>query len=426
MKATIKEISPTVRELELEIPAEMVTESFDAKVNKYRKQIDLKGFRKGKLPKKIVVARFGASIRAEAVEETVDKAIREELDKANIEPVNQGNIEKFDDKKEEGIFLTVQVEVDPKIEISNYTASPQKIEEVSIPEDQIEAELKRAAESAAVPETVDRPAQVGDLVRGEYIYLELGGELKALPDDKTFQARVGDDEKSVFDKYLVGVSAGEEKEFSHQYPEDHADKTFAGKEAKTKVKILEVHSMQIPELNDELAVKFGATDLADLKAKIEDSLKSQKKDAQLNQLREDAIDKILEANPFDVPEARVRHYVETVKHQNEHQQNPNAEEHQRAPVSDEEVEEMREEAVRALRRYRVIQFVAEKEKIKVKQADVDTYVKKMAESMGYPFEELKKSLRQSGRIVEIREDLKMEKTLNFIAGIEPEVESKGE
>ena len=409
MKVTITESSATERQLDVEIPQEALQSSFDSKIKKYSKQIKLNGFRPGKVPRNVIIGRFGDSIRAEALEETMDKVIREELQKAEIEPVVPGAVSDFKDDQEGPITFKVTVEVDPEITVDGYKDLGVKADEVSVEADDIQAELDLLVKQFAEETDKEGASAEGDVVRGTYLSLSINGEDRDVPENPEFRVVIGESATPDFDKGLIGVTAGEEKEVEFEFPADYGAEELRGAKAHYKLAVEKVATQTIPAIDEELLKKVDAESEEQLKERIEKNILEGRKAESRGKAHEAAMDVLLEKNTFDVPKARVLQYVQRALNKED--------------VTEEELAEKEAEATREIKKYRILDAVATSENIKVKQADVDAHIAQMAAYYGIPFEDLKKNLRSSGRVVQIREELKLEKTLNFLIG-EVEAEEK--
>ena len=406
MKATITEPSSTKRQLEIEMPQSEVQAPFNSKISKYSKEIEIKGFRKGKVPRQMVVARFGAAIRQEAVEEAIDKAIRSELEKAKIEPISQGSIESFEDDEKSDIKFTVIVEVDPEIEIKDYDNLNVTAEEVAVEEEEINTEIEAAQKQFAEETIVEGGSENGHVLEGEYLKLIIEGEEKPVPSNPNCRIEVGASRTPGFDEHLIGLQAGDEKEVSFQFPEDYGTEGLNGKDAIYTIKVDSVKSLALPELDDELAKKLGSDSFDEFKTSLVKNLETYKFNQSKTKAHDSVVEMLIERNEFEVPEARIKYFAQATLNKQEGEE-----------VSQEEVENLREQAITEIKKHRILESISKDEKIKVKQAEVDARIKEISAMYGMGFDDLKSQLRSSGRIVGIREELKKEKTLDFLIGI---------
>ena len=416
MSVEIKETSATLRTLEVNIPQEDLKAPFEKKLSQYKKQVTLKGFRQGQVPKAMILKQFGDSIRHEVVNETVDAVLNAELKKANIIPVGQLKVTKFNDDKESAITMTVEVEIDPEIDIKGYAETGITVPQTAVHEEEVQAEFDHLMKMWSKDEHVDRAAQKGDVVVGNYIEVVIDGEKQELPENREFRSLLGESASPGFDEGLTGANAGEIKEINFKYPDDHKDERYRGKTAQFKVEVTDVRQIVPPTLDEEFCQKVGVKDEAELKSNIAESLANQKQDAAKTKAINEAIDKLIEQNPFEVPNARVADLIKWSINRNV--QDPK----DAVEPTEEQMKTMGPEAIREIKKHRILEFVANKEKIRPAQAQVDARLQEMAKAYHIEFDDLKSHFRQSGRINQLREELRFQMAADFIVGIRPAAE----
>ena len=418
MSAEIKETSATVRTIEITIPQGDLKAPFEKKLSQYRKQVTLKGFRQGQVPKAMILKQFGPSIRHEAVDDVVNSIVQETLKNANIIPVGKMVVTDFKDDEKSDITLKVEVEVDPEIDIKGYADTGITVPATAVHEEEVQAEFDRLMQMWSKDEHVDREAKKGDVVVGDYIEVVIDGEKQELPENKEFRSLLGESASPGFDEGLTGATAGETKEINFKYPDDHKDERYRGKTAQFKVEITDVRQIVPPTFDEEFCKQIGVKDEEDLKNNVAESLANRKRDAAKAKAVDEAIDKIIEQNPFDVPHARV---VDLIKWSiNRNVQDPK----DAVEPTEEQINSLSAEAIREIKKHRILDFVANKEKLKASQESVDERLKMMAQAYQVDFETLKGHFRQSGRINGLREELRMQMAADFIVGIRPAAESK--
>ena len=214
MSVEIKETSATVRTIEIAIPQDDLKAPFEKKLSQYKKQVALKGFRQGQVPKNMILKQFGESIRHEVVDEVINKLIQDELKKANIIPAGPMKGVDFKDDKVADIQIKVEVEVDPEIDIKGYADLGITVPEVAVHEEEVKAEYDRLIQMWSKDEHVDREAKKGDVVVGNYVEVVIDGEKQELPENKEFRSLLGESASPGFDEGLVGSKAGEAKEIN--------------------------------------------------------------------------------------------------------------------------------------------------------------------------------------------------------------------
>ncbi len=412
MNVAIKETSATIRTLEVSIPQDGLKPAYEKKVKEYTKEVQIKGFRPGMVPRAMIISRFGSSIRNEAIDDTINSVVRDELAKANIVPVGRGKMEDFKDDKIAPITFKLVIEVDPPIEIKGYKETGITVPQIIVGEVEMMDEMTQMRTMYAKHNPVSRPAQKGDLVEGKYVKVMIGGEEMPLPENPAFKATIGDSTTPGFDEGLAGLSKGSEKTILFVYPADHKDAVYAGKTAQFTVVVNEVSDVELPELDDEFAKQLGLESIEVLKERMTENMVGQRRGQAKAKAQEEAIDVLIAKNSFEVAESRVKNWVAHQLHRNEQHD----EDHEHEDPTPEQMQAMGPQAVREIKKFRILEYIVKTETIKVTQADVDGRIQAMAMQYGVDFETIKGSLRQSGRINEIREDLKFQKALDLIVG----------
>lgn len=406
MNVVVAERGATERELDLEIPGENLATLVETKIETYRKKINLPGFRPGKLPKDVVKKRFGASIRAEAIEDLVDKSIREALTEKKILPVAPGQVEKLEAPEAGPIKVKYLFEVDPEIELKDYKGLGVKLEKTEIKDADVDARIEEIRQQTAQIVRPERASQTGDLITARYKKILVEGVEMPAP-VPVFQAELGKGIPAV-DAALTGASVGQELSIDFTFPADYADASQAGKAARYEVVVEGVFERKLSEVTDEWASQLGPfKTLADLRDRVRKDLEQNAENTAKQKAHDEAMDIVLSRNPFAVPKARVEHFVNW-------QRDRMIRQGAQVPELPELMQVFGAEAEKQLRRQRAIEWIAEKEEIKATTEEVDARIKAMAEQAGISAEDAREELRKSGRLMEVRESIRMEKTADWL------------
>ncbi len=408
MKATLSETKSTERLLEIEIPRARLDKIFQDKVKKYSKEIRINGFRQGAVPKEVIAKRFKDPLDRESMEALLDEVIKEACKEHKIEPVAPGRIDKLENEGDKPIFVKALLEVDPVLDLKDYQHNvPVNIQ--AAPESEIEKQLLTVQKRLAEEKRVERAAQKGDVVVAEYRSIVVDGQVQALPQNRDFRLEIGSQGIEELDAGLLGCKSGEEKILDFTFPATYGNAALAGKKGEYKLYVLEINELSLPILNDAFAIKAGFDSLEAFKTRIRADLDKQALEQAKEVAYEEALKKLIEANPFDVPKARIQSYVNYQLEQQGHHHSP-GEEHGH------DHSDLEKEAEFNIKRFRILDEISKKENIKPSQEDVDARITEMAEYYGTDFETLKASLRKNGKIIDIREELKSQKTLDFVIG----------
>jgi len=412
LKATIQEPSPTKRVLDIEIPSEEVEELYNQHANEYRRKVKLPGFRPGKVPIQIINSRFGPSIRAETVDELIQKSYKEACNENKLTPVSRGEVSDLQAPEGEAIRLKIETEVDPEIEITGYEKLKTKPSPKKIKGGDVDSAIEDLRQRLAEYNDVERPIAKGDLATIEYEKVKIEGEERTDFKSPNYPVEVGVSKLKEFDKELIGKKAGDTVEVNVEFPKNYGNESVAGKSGLFVINIKKVQEKNLPELNDEFAKKLGEFESMDqLRSRVQEDLEKQELERAKNEAYEKAMETLIKNNPFEVPEARIEAYIDYMVEESAKQQKGGE-----PPNRDEIAQRYTEAGIRAIKRNRIIEYIAQKEKIRATQEEVDEQILVMAQQYGTSFEEIKTVLRKNGATNRIRNDIREKKTLDFLVG----------
>ena len=395
------------------MPQADVDTLYNEKINTYKKKLTLPGFRPGKIPLGLVKSRFGKGVFAETVEDLIQKNFEQACKDHAISPINKGKID--DLKAEEGadISFSIEVEVDPEVIVDGYEKLKVKVSPKKIKDDDVEKALEDIRERSAQFIDVNRPAKKGDAVSIEYVKVIVDGQERTDFKNPTYPLELGKGQIKDFDKGLIGRGAAETVELTIKFPKDFSNEQLSGKEGEFTVKINKVSEKVLPEFTGEFLKKIGDFETLDaLKEHVKKDLERRELEQAKNEAYSKAIDALIKDNPFDVPPSRVEDYIDHLMEE----MGRYRKEHEELPSREETEKKYHESAVRALMRYRIIEFIAAKEKIKASQEEVDKEIEKIAAMYNQPFDQVKQAFRQNGTTNRIRADIREQKTLDFLIG----------
>jgi len=412
LKATVEELKSWQKVLNVEITDEEFKQEFQQKLDKYQKDIKLPGFRQGRVPAKMIESRFGPTIRVETVDELINKTYREACKQNNIVPLTEAKISDLKVEEQKPISFKAEIEVDPAIEIKGYKKLKIKPDPKKIKDSDVENAIEELRERMAELKAVQRVSQKGDMISIEYLSVTVDG--KPVDDLKSpqYPIEIGKGTLKDFDKGLAGLSAAEEAELSVKFPKDYHIKNMAGKTAELKIKVTSVQEKILPEVNEEFCKKVGAFQNREaLTEGVRKDLEAQEKDRARNEAHAKAIDVLIKDNDFEVPPSRVEFYIDKVIEDQARYYPPN-----KAPAREEVAKQFTESGIRAIKRFRIVEYIASAEKVKAGQEEVDKRIQSLADYYGKPFEEMKDALRKNGTTMRIREEIREQKTLDSLIG----------
>ena len=241
--------------LTIEVDADSFNKALDKAFNKVVKQVNVPGFRKGKVPRMIFEQRFGVeSLYQEAVDFVLPEAYSKALDETKIEPVAQPSIDIETIGKGQALVVKAEVTVKPEVKLGDYKGLKVEAQETEVSAEDVNEEIKKLQERyAELAVKEEGSAELGDTVILDFEG-SVDGEAFEGGKSENYSLELGSNQFIPgFEDQLVGIQAGEEKDIQVKFPEDYHAEELKGKEATFKVKVHEIKAKQLPELDDEFS-----------------------------------------------------------------------------------------------------------------------------------------------------------------------------
>ncbi len=368
------------------LPAAELDAKVTEKLLEAQPEIEIKGFRKGKVPLPMLKKTYGQRVMGEAMQAAIDGAMAEHFEKTGERPAMQPKIEMQDGetwKEGDDVVVTVAYEALPEIPAVDFSG-------VSV------ERLVVKAEEAAVKEALENLAKnaqsfgdkEGASEAGDQVVIDFEGFV----DGVAFDGGKGDDYPLVlgsgsfipgFEDQLIGKSAGEAVDVNVSFPAEYGAEHLAGKAALFKCTVKAVKAPVAAELSDELAKRFGADDLGALKAQIAERLEAEYKGASRAVLKRGLLDQLDALVSFDLPPSLVEAEASQIAHQLWHEENPHVHDHNHGSI--ETTEEHKTLAVRRVRLGLLLAEIGRKENVEVTDAEMTQAV--LAQARQYPGQE---------------------------------------
>ncbi|MHC5258364.1 trigger factor [Streptomyces sp. UC4497] len=402
MKSAVETLNPTRVRLSIEVPFEELKDSLDAAYKKINQQVTVKGFRKGKIPARVIDQRFGrGAVLEEAVNDALPKFYTEAVNEAELNVLGQPEVDITDLKDGETLNFTAEVDVRPTIEIPDYSGIEVEVDATEVTEEDVDKAVEQLRDRFASTAPVERAAEDGDVVT---IDLEAKVEGEVLEDGVAsgVSYTIGSGELlDGIDDAVKGLEAGGEATFTSELKGGSAE----GKDAEVTVKVSQVAKRELPELDDEFAQLASEFDTLDeLKADSRKRLENQKLNDQATQAQERVLEKLLELVEVPVPEKLLEDEVQTRKH--------NLENHQLAQmglnlekfleIQGKTVEEFdaetSEQAVKGIKTQFVLDELVNKEKLNVSQEELTEHLMRRAASSGMSPDQFAQAVVEGGQV----------------------------
>jgi trigger factor len=412
--------------LRIHIPAEDVQKEYDSIVKEYCEKAHLDGFRRGKVPREIVIRKLGPALVDQTRGEVLDKSLSEVFESVEQKPIPYATPEiKADDALELGKEYSFEVIYDtfPAIELGPYLGLEVDQPAWEITDEDLGRELQGIQEQNAL--FTDKEAgdvEKGNIVNLDYVEIDEAGTERAGTKREAFVFEVGTG-YNVYkvDDDVVGMKKGDTKIVTKTYPEDFETKVLAGKTVILRVTLNSIKEKKLPEINDELAQdmseKFQTLDdlKADIRKKLEDAVKSALRSKTITRV----LDSVVETSKIPLPASMVDYQLESMWQ--EYASRLRVDEKQLTALLAQQgksIDELRTEwtpgAEKRARLQLVVSEIAKKEGIAVEDSDLDEEIAKMAAERQVTPDELKDSLSKNDLVDYMRSNLRMDKLYDHL------------
>ncbi|MBR9864123.1 trigger factor [Neptunicoccus cionae] len=369
------------------VTAAELEEKVNAKLAEAQPTIEMKGFRKGKVPMALLKKQFGKSVLGEAMQESIDGAMNDHFEASGDKPAMQPDVKMTNEDWVEGNDVEVSLNYECLPEVPETDFSKIKLEKLvaKIEDADVDEALGNLAESAQNFEDRKEGEKAED---GDQVVINFLGKV----DGEAFEGGAADDYPLVlgsnsfipgFEEQLVGAKAGDDVEVNVKFPDEYGAEHLAGKDAVFECKINAVKAPAAAEINDELAQKFGAEDLADLRKQISDRLEAEYGNAARMVMKRKLMDELAAAVSFELPPTLVENEAKQIAHQLWHEENPDVQGHDHPEI--ETTDEHKELAERRVRLGLLLAEVGQKQEITV--TDQELQQAAMQQAQQYPGQE---------------------------------------
>jgi trigger factor len=329
MKVTQEKLPKSQIGLSIEIAPETTKQTYEKVVQNLSRTVNIPGFRKGKVPRSILLQRLGTTrIKATAVEELIQDGIQKALNQEKIPAIGQPQLRSTFDEListyEPGKALTfsASVDVEPEIKLSNYTDLSVKAEEVLYDAERVDTVLDGERQKLGTLIPIEgRAAQIGDTAVVDFKGVVVKGEGSEGEDEpipggeaEDFQVELQEDRFIPgFVSGMIGMNPGETREVSAQFPDPYANEELAGKPAKFTITLKEIKEKELPELNDDFAKEISEFEtLVELRATLEERYQKEASDKTKSNQHEALLKELIKHVEIDLPETLIQQEVDAM------------------------------------------------------------------------------------------------------------------
>lgn len=413
MKSSVKTISQSKREIEVEVPKEEVEKELQRIVTQYSTKAKISGFRPGKAPKDLVKRMFLPEIKKSLIDSLVPRVLDEELKNHSLTPVDLPVIQDLHfEKEDEPLRFKASFQIWPEFKLPDYKRVKVKRRMATVTDEEVNQSLEELQKSSA--EYV--PVKGRGVVDGDYIAAELKGRnvksKKYLPTERVVILAGHPDNEKKLNENIIGLKEGEHCTFILSYEREHRNKKLAGREIEYEIKVESIKEKNLPEINDDFAKTLGEYEsLEDLRKKLKEQILASKEHAGKDEMAEKIVENIAEKVSVELPESLLeRESLSILKRC--------IGEIPRQEITKEKVEALKSEAKKQaeknLRNHMILTKIAEVEGFEVSEEDEEQEMKAIAKANNIPLARVVDSINTQGKREELRGSVLMKKTVDFL------------
>ncbi len=411
LEKEIKKSPKSKVEIHVTVSKDEISKIREKVIDDIARNAKIPGFRKGKVPRKIIMTRFSDKIKNETISNVLYDSINQVIKESEYKPISEPVITDLDELQPDKDF-TYKAEFDimPEVKLNEYKGLSATKYEYEVTKEMIDKELETLRERFATLVSVDKEAEVGDYLVIDYVEYDENGKEKTRKKDQTVLL---DSEEDQFVKQLIGVKKGEERDISLELDADGKGNKV---EIKVHVIVKDVKKKELPTLDDDFAQDVSdVSSLNELKEKIKKELEDELKRLSEEKTKNELTEQLIEKNDFELPESMINYEIDRIISEiaaayriDVESLKKNKEEYEKYRQN------LRERAIKNIKYELLLSEIAKKEGLEAKDDEVDEEIKKYAEENKKDFNELKKAMKSNNSYENLRYQISLRKAMDFI------------
>ena len=387
----MERLSPVLLELAVEVPVEKVSAEVNNAYSQLKKTARVRGFRKGKAPRKVLAQLYGPAVHADVVKRLVDETLQSALKENDVQPLTQPDVQPAELNPKEAFSFKARFEVRPEVEKVTWEGLEAERPSTEVTDELVSAKIEQLRLQHAVEEPVeDRAAEKGDMAQ-----LTIGFDAGGEPRSEEVNIEVGEGRiLDELDEGVPGMKPGGEKEVKATLPAGHPDKALAGKAVTFTLKLEELKKKVLPAVDDEFAKDCDHDDLAALKTALGEAVQGELKQRAEEEVAKKLVTDLCAKNPIPVPPS----LVEQQRKMSERELMMMAQMSGQRYVPDPNLlEQMRGDAEMKVRAGLLMAEIAKEKEVKVTPEDLEKGYQELAEQSGKNVAKIKAEYREQSR-----------------------------
>ncbi|MGZ3594094.1 MAG: trigger factor [Syntrophales bacterium] len=418
MAVRVEDVSPIKKKLLFDISWLEVKKELDTVYRDVAKKAKIKGFRPGKVPRDVLESLYKDHAEEETISNLVNRYYWEALKENKINAVTQPDIEQKGIEADKNFTFTAVVEIEPVIDPTGYIGLELEKERHEVKDSDVEARLEEIRDMFGTMEEMEADRGVS---QGDFVVIDFEGFVKGKPvkemKAENYLLEVGSKRFIPgFEEQLIGMKKNKTEQIAIKLPDDYHAKDLAGEEIEFSVTLKNIKEKKLPEIDDKFIKNFEKYEsLDDLKEDVRKTLEEENISREDSTFKSLIIEKLLECNKFEVPQAFVNRQVAYMIDDMQKRLAARGIKRDETPERYKELYDLyKDEAVKIVRTILLLKHISEKEAITVSDQEVEDKIREMAQLRGQNYDSLKESLQSGNMMDDIRSEILNAKVFAFI------------
>ncbi|MFZ5763668.1 MAG: trigger factor [Thermodesulfobacteriota bacterium] len=418
MQVSVEDVSALTKRMNIVLSQDYVAKAIEAAYDRLKGEVNLKGFRKGKVPRQVLEKNYGAKVEYDVADKMIQETYFDALEQVNLDAVAHPEIRDYKYESDGSFAYQAEVDVRPQFELGEYKGLAIEMSSIGVTDEEIDKELEMLRSQMAPLKGVEgRGIAEGDIAIIDFAGFHDGEAMKQVKGEN-YSVDVGSGRNGKeFEEKLIGLNKGQEATQEVEFPAGFSNPVLAGKKVEFRISVKDVKERVLPALDDDFAKEVGEEfkSLAELREKIRERRTRQKEDARRGDLTDRLMAKLLENHPFEVPPRLVAFEIEALIKELENNLDRQGMTLESAGLTKEKlVAQYKEAAEKRVRGDFLLKKIAEKEEIKLENEDIEKGFQRIADQYNMPMGEVKKFFQSRNELLPFMSELLSEKILSFL------------
>jgi trigger factor len=418
MQVHIEEVSPVEKRLAIEVPWDRVREKLERAYRELGAQVQMNGFRRGKVPRTVLEKRFGKSVQKEVASELVRESFVQAAIEHKLEPVSEPVVENLSLEPQVGLKFSARVEVRGKVELAQVDGLEGKLRKVDVSDEEVERALEHKRQQHVEFRPIEGRTAVADT---DVVIAQVAGKVGDIDVDKEVHIDLGDARSEPLPGLaaaLVGMAVdAKDQPVELTFADDGREKELAGKTASLKVSFHDARQKVVPNLDDDFAKDTGeAETLAELRQKTREALEKAARARADREMREGLIKELVKANPVAVAPSLIERGIDSQIQRARLSFAMQGVDLDKTGIDMQAMrDKLRDGAADEVRSQLLLDALADREGLQISDADVDAKIAELAAAQGKRAGKVKAEMDKEGSLDTLRWRLRQEKALDLVA-----------